>query len=161
MSASGNQMSGLLAKVCSGGEAGIRTLDRGCLYTLSRRAPSTTRPPLLNQHGAIRVAPGIHQFSRFARKNKANLDRPFYRSIRPVYSVSAAGTTVSGQNSEIVSRSSRLKLSGFSSCGKCPLPGITRTSNDSAICWLKATSVGYLSLEIVRMGLRISPMAAT
>ncbi len=29
-----------------GGEAGIRTLDRGCLYTLSRRAPSAARPPL-------------------------------------------------------------------------------------------------------------------
>ena len=31
----------------SGGEGGIRTLDRGYLYTLSRRAPSTTRTPLL------------------------------------------------------------------------------------------------------------------
>ena len=30
-----------------GGEGGIRTLDRGYLYTLSRRAPSTTRTPLL------------------------------------------------------------------------------------------------------------------
>ena len=31
----------------NGGEGGIRTLDRGYLYTLSRRAPSTTRTPLL------------------------------------------------------------------------------------------------------------------
>ena len=29
-----------------GGEGGIRTLDRGYLYTLSRRAPSTARTPL-------------------------------------------------------------------------------------------------------------------
>ena len=29
-----------------GGEGGIRTLDRGCLYTLSRRAPSAARTPL-------------------------------------------------------------------------------------------------------------------
>ena len=31
----------------NGGEGGIRTLDRVYLYTLSRRAPSTTRTPLL------------------------------------------------------------------------------------------------------------------
>ena len=30
----------------SGGEGGIRTLDRGYLYSLSRGAPSATRPPL-------------------------------------------------------------------------------------------------------------------
>ena len=31
-----------------GGERGIRTLDTGlAVYTLSRRAPSATRPPLL------------------------------------------------------------------------------------------------------------------
>ena len=32
----------------SGGEGGIRTLDGGYLYTLSRRAPSTARTPLRN-----------------------------------------------------------------------------------------------------------------
>ena len=34
-----------------GGEGGIRTLDRGYLYTLSRRAPSTARTPLLKIGG--------------------------------------------------------------------------------------------------------------
>src|SRR5260370_41360403 len=44
----------------SGGEGGIRTLEHllGC-YSLSRRAPSTTRPPL---HASPNVPPGPRAF---------------------------------------------------------------------------------------------------